>query len=103
LLVAHSLRIAQLAERLAAAYGADGLPYDAGIVTTACLLHDVGKTWCLPAVAGAPLPEEALRWDHVTRGVLLVQAAATQLDPGIRPIRLEQVTHALLAHHGRKE
>jgi 3'-5' exoribonuclease len=102
-LLAHSLRVARLAECIAAAYGTDGLPHDAGVVTTACLLHDVGKTLSLPAVAGAPLPEDGLRCDHVTRGVLLLQAAAAQLEPEIAPARLEQVTHAVLAHHGRKE
>ena len=103
-LLAHSLRVARLAQAIAAAYGPDGLPCDLDLVTAACLLHDVGKVYCLPAVAGAPAPEEALQHDHVTRGVLLVQAAATTpLDPGIAPARLDHLTHALLAHHGRKE
>ncbi len=102
-LLAHSLRVARLAQAIAAAYGPGGLPCDGDLVTAACLLHDVGKVYCLPAVAEAPLPEDALRCDHVTRGVLLAQAAATTLEPAIGPARLGQLTHALLAHHGRKE
>jgi 3'-5' exoribonuclease len=102
-LLAHSLRVATLAQRIAAAYLPGGLPCEIDVVTAACLLHDVGKVYCLPAVAGAAVPDEALQCDHVTRGVLIVQAAAARLDPGIPPTRLDQVTHALLAHHGRRE
>jgi 3'-5' exoribonuclease len=102
-LLAHSLRVAALARAIAAAYGPGGLPCDGDLVTAACLLHDVGEVYCLPAVAGAPAPDQALQHDHVTRGVLLVQAAATTLEPALTPGRLGQLTHALLAHHGRKE
>lgn len=70
----------------------------------ACLLHDVGKVYTLPEMPGAALPESALAADHVTRGALLVHAAAARLDPPLpSPERLERLTHAILAHHGRKE
>jgi 3'-5' exoribonuclease len=102
-LLAHSLRVAQLARSLAAAYEPDGLRYDADLVTAASLLHDVGKVYTLPAVAGAAIPDEAGQCDHVTRGVLMVQAAAATLEPEIPPPCLDGLTHAILAHHGRKE
>jgi 3'-5' exoribonuclease len=102
-LLAHTLRVAGLARAIATAYGPGGLPCDTDLVVAVCLLHDVGKVFCLPAVAGAPIPDGALRCDHVTRGVLLVQAAAAQLEPAIAPARLDQLTHAVLAHHGRRE
>lgn len=102
-LLAHSLRVAALARAIAETYGVASLPYDQDMVTAACLLHDVGKVWTLPELAGAAVPDEAAYLDHVTRSVLMVRTAATQLDPPLDPTRLERLTHALLAHHGRKE
>src|SRR5689334_15418971 len=76
-LLAHSLRVVELARQLASAYSDRGLFHDAGVVTAAALLHDVGKTRTLPAVAGAALPDNAARFDHITLGVLMVRLAAS--------------------------
>lgn len=104
-LLAHSLGVVRLAERLAEAYGARGMEYDRHIVTAACLLHDVGKVDTLPPIPGGVPPDAAHRADHVTRSVLLVHAAACALASShlLPPERLEQLLHAILAHHGRKE
>lgn len=104
-LLEHSLRVAALAERLAGVYG-DALTQalDPDVVAAACLLHDVGKIYTLPELPGGALPEAALDADHVTRSALLVQTAAAQQEMGKSLLgeRLEQLTHAILAHHGRR-
>jgi 3'-5' exoribonuclease len=102
-LLAHSLRVVELARQLTSAYSSGGLAHDAGVVTAASLLHDVGKTRTLPAVAGATLPEDASRFDHVTLGVLMVRFAAAHATPPLEGERLDTLLHAMLAHHGRKE
>ncbi len=102
-LLAHALLVAEIAERLAEAYGPHGLPHDSELVVAASLLHDVGKIWTLPAVAGGAPPEGAHECDHVTRTVLVVERAAAHAEPAIAPERLARLTHAILAHHGRKE
>lgn len=102
-LLAHTLCVAALARNIAAAYGPQGLSYDCDLVTAACLLHDVGKVFTLPAVAGAPMSDAALLYGHVVRGMLMVWTAAAALSPGLAPARLDALMHALLAHHGRKE
>lgn len=101
-LLEHTLRVAALAERLAEAYRG-ALAADADLVTAACLLHDVGKVYTLPELPEVALPEGAGAADHVTRGVLLVHTAAGRLDTPMPAERLERLTHALLAHHGRRE
>jgi 3'-5' exoribonuclease len=102
-LLAHSVRVAALARQLASAYSGEGLLHDAGVVTVAALLHDVGKTRTLPAVAGAALPDDASRFDHITLGVLMVRLAAAHAAPPLESERLDALLHAMLAHHGRKE
>jgi 3'-5' exoribonuclease len=102
-LLAHSLRVACIAERLSEAYGPNGLAHDRDVVIAALLLHDVGKVHTLPAVAGAPLPTGAAECDHVTRSVLMVQAAATRAQCRLPFERLARLTHAILGHHGRRE
>jgi 3'-5' exoribonuclease len=101
-LLAHSLSVVCIATQLGETYGPDGLKHDRDIVIAASLLHDVGKIYTLPAVAGAPLPEGATECDHVTRSVLMVQDAA-RAQSLLPPERLGKLTHAILGHHGRKE
>jgi 3'-5' exoribonuclease len=91
-----------LAERLIGAYG-DTLRVDTDLVSAACLLHDMGKVYTLPELPGGALPEAALDVDHVTRAALLIETAAARLDDPMSPDRLQRFTHAVLAHHGRKE
>ena len=102
-LLAHSIRVARLAQHLAAGYGPNGLPHDGELVIAAALLHDIGKVWTLPRIAGGPLPQEANEVDHVTRGVLAIQRAADQLSPPVSEARLARLLHAALAHHGLRE
>jgi putative nucleotidyltransferase with HDIG domain len=99
--LAHSLRVATLAEALAAGYGQAHLSFDRHLVSAGALLHDVGKVRTLPAVAGAPLPPEAEQVDHITAGILLLQNAARTVDTP--ETRLEPLRHIVLAHHGRPE
>jgi 3'-5' exoribonuclease len=42
-LLAHSLRVADLVQRIADTYGVGGLEYDRSLAVTAVLLHDIGK------------------------------------------------------------
>ena len=102
-LLAHSLRVATLAEHIAMSYGSVVVPYDRSIAIAAALLHDIGKVRTLPALAGAALPDEAQRLDHVTLSALMVQDALATLDPPLGPARQDALLHAILAHHGRKE
>ena len=102
-LLAHSLRVATIARELARLYVPAEIAWDTHLVTATALLHDVGKTQTLPRVAGGQLPERAQQVDHVTLGVVLVRLAAATTEPRLEPERLEALTHALLAHHGRRE
>jgi 3'-5' exoribonuclease len=102
-LLAHSIRVARLAQQLAVAYGPDMLTYDAELVIAAALLHDVGKICTLPRIAGGPMPEEARQLDHVTMSVLLTRTAAEQVVPRVSETRLANLLHAILAHHGTRE
>jgi 3'-5' exoribonuclease len=102
-LLAHSLRVAGIAQLLGEAYGLDGLPHDRELVQAACLLHDIGKVHTLPAVSGATVSDEARLFDHVTLSVLMVKAAAAQAEPLIDQVRLGNLLHAIVAHHGRQE
>lgn len=102
-LLAHTLRVAAIAGLLATAYDVVGLPHDGALVAAACLLHDVGKVRTLSAIAGTALPPDGLQFDHATLGVLMVQSAAARLAHPLAPDRLAALTHALLAHHGRRE
>jgi 3'-5' exoribonuclease len=94
--------VAALAEVLPNAYGIDGLPHDTELVCAASLLHDVGKVYTLPPVAGGTPPLDAASCDHVTRGALLVHTTGRAI-PTLRAERLEALLHAILAHHGRRE
>jgi 3'-5' exoribonuclease len=102
-LLAHSLRVATLAESLADSYGPAGFPHDHSLVVAAALLHDIGKTQTLPSIAGSALPAVASSLDHVTLSVLMVQSAADHLAVPIASERLASLLHAILAHHGRIE
>ncbi len=100
-LLAHSVRVAAIAQSLIEAYDLDGLPCDRDLVIAAALLHDVGKVHTLPAVASAELPERARHLDHITLGVLMVRAAAQQTIPRLSAESLETLLHVILAHHGQ--
>lgn len=102
-LLAHSLRVAELVQRIADAYGLEGLAYDRSLAVAAALLHDIGKLRTLPAVAGAAIPATADLYDHVTLSVLAVERAAHLLDDQLPAARLDNLLHAILAHHGRQE
>ena len=102
-LLAHSLRVADLVQRIADAYGLDGLAYDRSLAVAAALLHDIGKLRTLPAIAGAAIPATADRYDHVTLSVLAIQQAANHLDNPLPADRLDNLLHTILAHHGRME
>ena len=102
-LLAHSLRVAELVQRIADAYGVDGLAFDLPLAVTAALLHDIGKLRTLPPIAGTALPESSTYFDHVTLGVLAVQDAANLLETPLLAARLDNLLHAILAHHGRRE
>jgi 3'-5' exoribonuclease len=101
--LAHSLRVADLAVRLAEAYESDQFSHDRSLLIAAALLHDVGKVRTLPAIAGSVLPEAASKFDHISVGILMVQQAAAHLDPSPEPARLDALLHAILAHHGHHE
>lgn len=102
-LLAHSIRVARLAQRIADAYGPGMLPHDAALVTAATLLHDIGKIATLPRIAGGALPDEGFQLDHVTRSVLMTQAAAARLDTSVSEERLANLLHTIAAHHGARE
>jgi 3'-5' exoribonuclease len=102
-LLAHSLRVADLVQRIADTYGMDGLAYDRSLAVAAALLHDIGKLRTLPAIAGAAIPATANLYDHVTLSVLAVERAAHLLDEPLPADRLDNLLHAILAHHGRQE
>ncbi|MGH2501463.1 MAG: HD domain-containing protein [Ktedonobacterales bacterium] len=102
-LLAHSIRVARLAQSLIAGYGPGMLICDEELVIAAALLHDVGKVWTLPRIAGGSIPDEAQRLDHVTMGVLMTRIAAEQVIPRVSDVRLASLSHAMLAHHGTRD
>lgn len=96
-LLQHSVDVAGLA--IALADQMDGIDKD--LVITGALLHDLGKIKEISAGIGFPYTTEGRLLGHIAVTSLMVQEAAAKLH--IPAIRLEQLQHILLSHHGDNE
>lgn len=98
-LLLHSLAVARIALELVEAL--DGFACDRDMVSTAALLHDVGKIDEIElslATGGSPEYTVGQLQGHIIHGVRRVERAARAagLDPG----RLEHIIHLIASHHG---
>lgn len=93
-LVMHTAEVVWLAEGFAETCGAT-----LDIVLPAAFLHDAAKLYENPVSGGQAPYRHLIR--HVAGSVMM--AAAVVGDAWITDERYRQITHAMLAHHGRKE
>jgi 3'-5' exoribonuclease len=63
------------------------------------LLHDVGKVMAYETRETFPLTDDGRLVGHLARGVLMVDAAAAEIDGFPDELR-QQLVHILLSHHG---
>ncbi len=90
----HVVKIAEVGELLARAYGAD-----ADLVFAGAVLHDIGKLDELDYTLATSYSREGRLVGHIALGASLVREAAGAI-PGFPPLLLTQVEHLVLSHHG---
>lgn len=96
-LLQHSVDVAGIAVAIASQM--DGIDKD--LVIAGALLHDLGKIREISSGIGFPYTTEGRLLGHIAFTSLMVQEAASKLH--IPAIRLEQLQHILLSHHGDNE
>jgi 3'-5' exoribonuclease len=69
------------------------------LLTAGALLHDVGKVMAYETRETFPLTDDGRLVGHLARGVLMVDAAAAEIDGFPDELR-QQLVHILLSHHG---
>jgi 3'-5' exoribonuclease len=90
----HILKIGEVGDWLARAYGAD-----ADLVFAGAVLHDIGKLQELDYDFSASYSREGRLMGHIALGAIAVREAAAAID-GFPPLLLTQVEHLVLSHHG---
>jgi 3'-5' exoribonuclease len=72
---------------------------DSDLLTSAAILHDVGKTREFKLGADIELSEAGSMLGHLALGQQLIAARASRLD-ALPSDKLLSLTHCVLAHHG---
>ncbi len=93
----HVLKIAQVAEALADAYGANR-----DVVIAGAILHDIGKLQELQYDHATVYSREGNLVGHIALGLVMVQNAAAAV-PGFPPALLAEIAHIVVSHHGSTE
>ena len=96
-LLQHSVDVAGIAIALAEQIG----NVDKDLVIAGALLHDIGKLREISSQIGFPYTNEGRLLGHIAMSVIIVQEAAAKLK--LPAVRLEQLQHILLSHHGDNE
>jgi 3'-5' exoribonuclease len=96
-LLEHVLKLAEVGELLAGAYGAD-----ADLLFAAAVLHDLGKIEELQYDGATTYSARGNLIGHITLGVLMVREEARRIGgfPGDLQTRIE---HLIVSHHGARE
>jgi 3'-5' exoribonuclease len=93
----HILKIAEVGEWVARAYGANP-----DLVFAGAVLHDIGKLEELDYSFAAAYSREGRLVGHIALGALAVREAAAAIED-FPPLLLTQIEHLVLSHHGSLE
>ena len=96
-LLEHILKIMEVADGIAAAYGANR-----DLVVAGALLHDIGKLHELSYGGSTEYSVEGNLIGHITIGVRMLREAAAAI-PDFPPDLEMQLAHLILSHHGALE
>ena len=96
-LLQHSVDVAGIAIALAEQIG----NVDKDLIVAGALLHDIGKLREISSQIGFPYTNEGRLLGHIAMSIIIVQEAAAKLK--LPSVRLEQLQHILLSHHGDNE
>ena len=96
-LLEHILKIMEVADSMASAYGANR-----DLVVAGALLHDIGKLYELSYSGATEYSVEGNLMGHITIGVRMLREAASAV-PGFPPELELQLAHLILSHHGALE
>ena len=96
-LLEHILKIMEVGEGIAAAYGANR-----DLVVAGALLHDIGKLHELAYGGSTEYSVEGNLIGHITIGVRMLRDAAAAV-PDFPPELELQLAHLILSHHGALE
>lgn len=96
-LLEHVLKLAEVGDAMATAYGAD-----ADLIFAGAVLHDVGKIDELRYDEVTSYTTRGTLVGHITLGVMLVREAARSID-GFPDDLLTRIEHVILSHHGARE
>lgn len=106
-LLKHTYEVVQLCMLNAEFFARSGKVIDTRLLMLAAVFHDFGKLWDY-----APANEEMTEWKstddkykiyHITRSVMAWVKATETIKHNLSPAEIDQVTHCILAHHGRHE
>jgi 3'-5' exoribonuclease len=90
----HIVKIGEVGDLLARAYGAD-----ADLIFAGAVLHDIGKLQELDYSFSASYSRDGRLMGHIALGAIAVREAAAAID-GFPPLLLTQIEHLVLSHHG---
>jgi 3'-5' exoribonuclease len=96
-LLEHVLKLAEVGDAMAKAYGAD-----ADLILAGAVLHDVGKIDELRYDEATSYTTRGNLIGHITMGVMLVREAARSIEGFPEPL-LTRIEHLIVSHHGARE
>ena len=96
-LLEHVVKLAEVGELLARAYGAD-----TDLLLTAAVLHDLGKLEELSYDGATSYSTRGNLIGHITLGVQMVRDAARQIE-GFPEDLQTRIEHLIVSHHGARE
>jgi 3'-5' exoribonuclease len=94
----HTLSVLQLGWRICDHYP----QLDRDLVTAGALLHDIGKSREISTAPGFEYTDEGKLVGHLVLTCQLIREKAARI-PGFPPDLEWQITHLVVAHHGRQE
>lgn len=96
-LLEHVLKLAEVGELMASAYGAD-----ADLLLAAAVLHDIGKIEELSCDGATVYSRRGNLIGHITLGVGIVRDAAREIE-GFPDDLQTRIEHVIVSHHGARE
>jgi 3'-5' exoribonuclease len=97
-LIEHTVAVAEMCDFVAQQYGR----VDRGLLLTAALLHDIGKTKELAFETTIDFTDAGRFLGHVIQGVTLISEKARTL-PSFPESKLQLLLHCIVSHHGELE
>ena len=97
-LLHHTVCVARLALSMGKTIGG----VDLDLILAGALLHDIGKLREISAGLGFPYTTEGRLMGHISMGAMLISRIAENI-PDLSRIRLDELLHIILSHHGDHE